>query len=1580
MKTNLFLTFCACILLSNFAQAQLPASQDFESMPTDNWNYTPNPVAYNISSDVWDVVTTVGGTVNGPSSGANFIGMRDLDNPNGGGSFRHTLTFDPINIAGQSNVQISFDYNADGYDSTDSLMYEVFYDGVGQGLVILANNQGGANTGGWQTEVHNISGTPTNAHLVVSAYQNGGTDYAGIDNFSIMSTGGPACQDPTSLAANNLTTTTADLSWTAGNVSPDTTVISIGATGFTAGAGLIDDMFSGSSYMATGLTASTAYEYYVREVCAPGDTSAWVGPFAFSTSAPPSMFPASQDFESMPSDDWNYTLNPVAYNVNGDIWDVVTTVGGTVTGPSSGANFLGMLDLNNANGGGAFRHTLTFEAVDITGQSNVEISFDYNADGYETTDSLMYEVFYDGVGQGLVVLANNQQGGNTSGWQTEVHVISGTPTNVHLVVSVYQNGSDFAGVDNFSIASPTACTIYPTTASSALGFASTTSTTTTLNWTNGDGGNRIVVAREGAAVIFTPNDSTTYTADANFSAGQALGSNQHVVYNGNGNSVDLTGLLTNTTYHFAIFEYNCTPGNELYFSTAATANETTVAIPQVAITEFLVNPNNATEADAEWVEIYNYGPTPVDLNGWTLEDEDVDAATIASSSLIIPPGGFKILTANKTFFETDWLGGAANADVIEFSSGSIIYSNSTDEIILKDNTGTVVWSLAYPNDDSEANATFLTYGETLGGTVVWGSKASTGIDRDGVDAASTTLGYEKNNITADIAAYSSATGNVGSPLRNNMTTKTIHVDINASGTNDGAFWVNAYTDFQMALDVANDGDTILVAQGTYVPSKDMMGATTAGRTATFYINNDVEIKGGYPTGGGMPNPMANMTILSGDLGAQGDNTDNSYNVIIMQNATAAMLLDGLVIQDGNANGTVYPANRGGGLSNNGMNSGNSSPTLQNCIFRWNMGTYGGAISNMSNFNGAVNSTITGCLFYENTSAAGSAISNGTYQGGSNSSVITNCTFADNVGTSIHNANGGATITVQNSIIWDFGAPLYNYANEATVQYCLLKSGALPARTIDGGNNMLAMNPEFMDAANDDYGLKAFSVGVDIGSNGLLPGGYTSDLLAGTRIIGATVDLGAIERTISPTLIYVNHAAAGNNDGSSWTDAYTTLQAGLSAASSGTSIWVASGTYLPTAGTDRTASFQVASGVKIYGGFAGGESLLTDRDWAANQTILSGELGSIGTNGDNSYNVVRLHNADTTTTLDGLIIEAGNADGTPYPYNRGGGISNNGMNSGNSSPTIQNCIFRWNQGTYGGAISNMSNFNGAVDATITGCLFYENFSLQGAAIDNGTYQGGSNNSVITNCTFSDNSGVVINNANGGASITIQNSIIWDVTPLANYGNETTLLYSNIYGSSLPTGTTDGGNNQFATDPMFVDPAGTDDYSLQGASPAIAAGSNGLLPAGYTLDLAHTTRQNGATVEMGCYEDAVSSAKTMASNNPTAVDENTSAEEEQAIETTEEELEMSSLEETTTSINMTVYPNPVQDVVNIHLKGIQETVSLQLLNTAGQTMEQEVLEIQEGQTIQLDMSRLANGIYLLNLQLEDGTRLNERVVKF
>ena len=67
-----------------------------------------------------------------------------------------------------------------------------------------------------------------------------------------------------------------------------------------------------------------------------------------------------------------------------------------------------------------------------------------------------------------------------------------------------------------------------------------------------------------------------------------------------------------------------------------------------------------------------------------------------------------------------------------------------------------------------------------------------------------------------------------------------------------------------------------------------------------------------------------------------------------------------------------------------------------------------------------------------------------------------------------------------------------------------------------------------------------------------------------------------------TLFVRWNATTGANNGTSWANAYTSLQSALSVASTGTEIWVAAGTYRPTTGSDRTVSFSMKNGVKIYG--------------------------------------------------------------------------------------------------------------------------------------------------------------------------------------------------------------------------------------------------------------------------------------------------------------------------------------------------------------------------------------------------------------
>jgi hypothetical protein len=134
----------------------------------------------------------------------------------------------------------------------------------------------------------------------------------------------------------------------------------------------------------------------------------------------------------------------------------------------------------------------------------------------------------------------------------------------------------------------------PATPASSISFSSVTSNTANISWVNGDGGARIVVMRAGAPVAATPIDGQTYQANSNFGdPNSALGSG-FVVYDGTGTNVTVTGLNPGTTYHVAVFEYNCTPKyyNTDNFPTASfTTIGTGIASYDLGTNELSVYPN-----------------------------------------------------------------------------------------------------------------------------------------------------------------------------------------------------------------------------------------------------------------------------------------------------------------------------------------------------------------------------------------------------------------------------------------------------------------------------------------------------------------------------------------------------------------------------------------------------------------------------------------------------------------------------------------------------------------------------------------------------------------------------------------------------------------------------------------------------------------------------------------------------------------------------------------------------------------------------------------------------------------------------
>ncbi|MGE0479016.1 MAG: S8 family serine peptidase [Phycisphaerae bacterium] len=225
--------------------------------------------------------------------------------------------------------------------------------------------------------------------------------------------------------------------------------------------------------------------------------------------------------------------------------------------------------------------------------------------------------------------------------------------------------------------------------------------------------------------------------------------------------------------------------------------------------------------------------------------------------------------------------------------------------------------------------------------------------------------------------------------------------------------------------------------------------------------------------------------------------------------------------------------------------------------------------------------------------------------------------------------------------------------------------------------------------------------------------------------------------------YVDWTATGANDGSSWADAFTSLQTALlTAQASGGEVlelWVAQGTYTPGPAGDRNLTFALVNNVRVYGGFDGTEDFEFERDPAANPTILSGDLnGDDGANfanhGENCYHVVSAYGVSAATLLDGFTIRGGNADVASEgdnPLSSGGGVY-----LSSASPQIRGCILESNSAHYGGGAIYATN---SLQPLLADCTIRNNRGTGGCGNCGGAgvYFENNTGGVIMNCTVQDN---------------------------------------------------------------------------------------------------------------------------------------------------------------------------------------------------------------------------------------------------
>ena len=244
------------------------------------------------------------------------------------------------------------------------------------------------------------------------------------------------------------------------------------------------------------------------------------------------------------------------------------------------------------------------------------------------------------------------------------------------------------------------------------------------------------------------------------------------------------------------------------------------------------------------------------------------------------------------------------------------------------------------------------------------------------------------------------------------------------------------------------------------------------------------------------------------------------------------------------------------------------------------------------------------------------------------------------------------------------------------------------------------------------------------------------------------DLEPLEpRQLLSRTIYVDANAPFTSTGQSWSQAYRDLPSALAVSVSGDQINIAGGTYYPTTTTDRTKTFNLVSGVSIYGGYAGHNYMNPDtRNLSAYPTTLSGNIGNASSNLDNSYTVVTAIAITTGTTIDGLTITASSSSSTSI---NGGGLNV----TTSTSLTVSQCTFKSNSSTNGGAAGVSSS-----SVLFTNCSFTSNTA---ATFGGAIYLTGTPGSTVSACTFSSNSG-----STGGAVFDSSGAAISNCTFTSN----------------------------------------------------------------------------------------------------------------------------------------------------------------------------------------------------------------------
>ncbi len=577
---------------------------------------------------------------------------------------------------------------------------------------------------------------------------------------------------------------------------------------------------------------------------------------------------------------------------------------------------------------------------------------------------------------------------------------------------------------------------------------------------------------------------------------------------------------------------------------------------------------------------------------------------------------------------------------------------------------------------------------------------------------------------------------------------------------------------------------LLIASGTY--------------TGTLPMKSYVDVYGGFNLADWTRESATEETVLDGQ---------KTRRVVSMaSNCT----LDGVVITRGKEScGAGMECYQDSGIvirnctfiGNNASSSGgglfcytSSGITVDRCAFINNYARGGGGA--MACYYGS-NIVFSNCLIYGNTSA--------NFRPGIwcfyTSPTIVNCTLVDNKGCGI-SCERNSNPNIYNCILSNQGPEITG--GTPCVQYSCVQGGW-------PGSGNINKSPSFVNPGQSDYHLSNGSPCINAASEIV---SATMDLDGTSRPLGSGVDMGAFEAPATylqgsgmdyiPTRRYVRANAPSGGDGLTWQTAHPTIGEAIEQVNSADEIWISGGTY--------HEAIILEPSMSLYGGFAGTEVALSERNWAAHPVII-----------------------DATGLKANAVVAAPHVTVNGVQITHGRAIMGGGMNCTGCSPVIENCVITRNSSSlYAGGI-----YCEQASPIITNCIIAENTAdLQAGAALYGVDCSATFNHCIVFGNTSEQGHAVKFVEDSHPEIT--NSIFWNRGPEI-YANDIQVSYSCLQGGW------DGSGN-INCPPQMVDPEGGDFHLLDGS----ACIGRATTTIGLETDLDGNPRVQGGAPDMGAYE--------------------------------------------------------------------------------------------------------------------------------